>query len=123
MLTSLGHIARKLPILAPARAALSPAKACPAALEESAPPLAMPPKEEAPPAGPGVTQAQPGLATRSLDEAIAIVEEAGAGIRGGPSEILPITVESVWTPLHCTATPRGALSATLATCLGRPLGT
>lgn len=51
----------------------------PAALEESAPPVVVPPQEEAPPAEPGVSQALPDLAGRSLDEAIAVVEEAGAG--------------------------------------------
>jgi transcriptional regulator with XRE-family HTH domain len=51
----------------------------PAALEERAPPVVVPPQEEAPPAEPGVTQALPDLAGRSVDEAITIVEEAGAG--------------------------------------------
>jgi len=51
----------------------------PAALEEGAPPVVVPPEEEVPPAEPGVTQALPDLAGRSLDEAIAIVEEVGAG--------------------------------------------
>lgn len=51
----------------------------PAALEESAPPVVVPPEEELLPAEPGVAQALPDLAGRSLDDAIAIVEEAGAG--------------------------------------------
>ncbi len=50
-----------------------------AALEEGAPPVVVPPEEEAPPAEPGVTQALPDLAGRSMDEAITIVEEVGAG--------------------------------------------
>jgi hypothetical protein len=60
----------------------------PAALEESAPPVVVPPDEEMPAAEPGVTQALPDLAGRGRDEAIAIVEEAGAayvviGVREG----------------------------------------
>jgi len=51
----------------------------PAGLEESAPPVVVPPEEEVPPAEPGVAQALPDLAGRSMDEAIAIVEETGAG--------------------------------------------
>jgi transcriptional regulator with XRE-family HTH domain len=50
-----------------------------AALEEGAPPVVVPPEEEAAPAEPGVTQALPDLAGRSMDEAITIVEEVGAG--------------------------------------------
>ncbi len=50
----------------------------PAALE-SAPPVVVPPEEDVPAGEAGVTQALPDLAGRSLDEAIAIVEEAGAG--------------------------------------------
>src|SRR3972149_1886197 len=38
-----------------------------------------PPGRPAPAAGPGVAQALPDLAGRSLDDAIAVVEEAGAG--------------------------------------------
>ena len=44
----------------------------------SEPPVVVPP-EEAPPGEPGVSQALPDLAGRSVDEAIAIVEDAGAG--------------------------------------------
>lgn len=51
----------------------------PGALEDSGPPVVVPPDGEAPPADPGVPQALPDLAGRSLDEAITIVEEAGAG--------------------------------------------
>lgn len=51
----------------------------PAALGESAPPVVVPPEEEMPGAEPGVSQALPDLAGRGLDEAIVIVEEAGAG--------------------------------------------
>ncbi len=51
----------------------------PVALEDSAPPVVVPPEGEMPAAEPGVSQALPDLAGRSLDEAIAIVEEAGAG--------------------------------------------
>jgi len=50
----------------------------PAALDDSAPPVAVPPDEDVP-AEPGVTQALPDLAGRGVDEAIAIVEDAGAG--------------------------------------------
>jgi transcriptional regulator with XRE-family HTH domain len=51
----------------------------PAALEESAPPVVVPPEGGMPAAESGVTQALPDLAGRSLDEAVAVVEEAGAG--------------------------------------------
>jgi hypothetical protein len=51
----------------------------PAALEDSAPPVVVPPEGEMLATEAGVTQVLPDLAGRSLDEAIAIVEEAGAG--------------------------------------------
>lgn len=51
----------------------------PAALEESAPGVVVPPEEDLPPAEPGIAQALPDLAGRSLDEAISVVEEVGAG--------------------------------------------
>ena len=51
----------------------------PAALDESAPPVAVPPDEGVPAAESGVTQALPDLAGRGVDEAIAVVEDAGAG--------------------------------------------
>ena len=51
----------------------------PAALEGGAPPVVVPPEEGMSGAEPGATQALPDMAGRSLDEAIAIVEGAGAG--------------------------------------------
>jgi cytoskeletal protein RodZ len=51
----------------------------PAAMDETAPPVAVPPEEGVSAAESGVAQALPDLAGRSLDEAIAIVEDAGAG--------------------------------------------
>jgi hypothetical protein len=51
----------------------------PAALEDNAPPVVVPPEGEMFAAEPGVSQALPDLAGRGLDEAIAIVEEAGVG--------------------------------------------
>lgn len=51
----------------------------PAALEQSAPPVAVPPEGDIPAAASGVSQALPDLAGRSLDEAVSIVEGAGAG--------------------------------------------
>ena len=50
-----------------------------AAVEDTALDVAVPPEGEAPAGEPGVTQALPDLAGRSLEEAITIVEEAGAG--------------------------------------------
>jgi cytoskeletal protein RodZ len=50
-----------------------------AAMDQSAPPVALPPEEGMSSAESGVAQALPDLAGRSLEEAIAIVEEAGAG--------------------------------------------
>lgn len=50
-----------------------------AVMEESAPPVAVPPEGETSAVESGVSQALPDLAGRSLEEAIAIVEEAGAG--------------------------------------------
>ena len=52
----------------------------PAAVEESGPDVVVPPEGGEAPAGEtGVAQALPDLAGRSLDEAIDVVEEAGAG--------------------------------------------
>ncbi len=51
----------------------------PVAVEESAPDVVVPPAGEAPLADPGVAQALPDLAGRSVEEAIAVVEETGAG--------------------------------------------
>ncbi len=51
----------------------------PAAVQDSAPDFVVPPEGEAPPAEPGVSKALPDLVGRSLEEAIAVVEEAGAG--------------------------------------------
>ena len=50
-----------------------------AALRESVPDVRVPPAGEAPVGDPGVAQALPDLAGRSLEEAITVVEEAGAG--------------------------------------------
>jgi transcriptional regulator with XRE-family HTH domain len=47
--------------------------------EEGAPDVRVPPQGAAPAAEPGVAQALPDLAGRSLEEAVAVVEEAGAG--------------------------------------------
>lgn len=46
---------------------------------DSAPRVVVPPEGEAPAGQPGVAQALPDLAGRSVDEAITVVEEAGAG--------------------------------------------
>jgi transcriptional regulator with XRE-family HTH domain len=51
----------------------------PAAVEDSAPAVIVPPEGQSPAADPGVAQALPDLAGQSLDEAISVVEEAGAG--------------------------------------------
>ena len=51
----------------------------PAAVEEGVPDVVVPPEGEAPLAEPGVAQALPDLAGRSLEEAVDVVEEAGAG--------------------------------------------
>jgi hypothetical protein len=51
----------------------------PAAVEETGPDVVVPPESEAPPVDPGVAQALPDLAGRSLDEAITVVESSGAG--------------------------------------------
>jgi cytoskeletal protein RodZ len=49
-------------------------------VEESAPDVIVPPQGEAEPAtDPGIAQALPDLAGRSLDEAISVIESAGAG--------------------------------------------
>ncbi len=48
-------------------------------VEESVPDVVVPPEGQAAPSQPGVAQALPDLAGRSLDEAIDVVEEAGAG--------------------------------------------
>ncbi len=50
-----------------------------AAVQESVPDVVVPPAGEAPVGEPGVAQALPDLAGRSLEEAITVVEEAGAG--------------------------------------------
>jgi len=50
-----------------------------ASLQESAPDVVVPPEGQVPAGEPGVAQALPDLAGRSLEEAIAVVEEAGAG--------------------------------------------
>ncbi len=49
------------------------------AVEESAPDIVVPPEGQVAPVEPGVTQALPDLAGRSLEEAIEVVEETGAG--------------------------------------------
>src|SRR3989304_3103842 len=46
---------------------------------EGAPDVVGPPGSEAPDVAPGVAQALPDLAGRSLDEAISVVESSGAG--------------------------------------------
>src|SRR3990172_6983057 len=51
----------------------------PATVSERGPEVIVPPEGQAPAAEPGVAQALPDLAGRSLDDAIAVVEEAGAG--------------------------------------------
>lgn len=51
----------------------------PAAVGNTAPDVVVPPEEEVPVGEPGVAQALPDLAGRSLEEAITVVEEAGAG--------------------------------------------
>jgi transcriptional regulator with XRE-family HTH domain len=51
----------------------------PAAVQESVPDVVVPPEGEVPVGEPGVAQALPDLAGRSLEEAITVVEEAGAG--------------------------------------------
>lgn len=51
----------------------------PAAVEDAAPDVVVPPEGEPPAGEVGVTQALPDLAGRSLDEAIAVVEDVGAG--------------------------------------------
>ena len=51
----------------------------PASVEESALNVVLPPEGQAAQVVPGVTQALPDLAGRSLDEAIEVVEETGAG--------------------------------------------
>ena len=51
----------------------------PAPVEQSALNVVLPPEDTAAPVGSGVTQALPDLAGRSLEEAIEVVEETGAG--------------------------------------------
>ncbi len=51
----------------------------PAPVEQSALNVVLPPEGQAAPVEPGVTRALPDLAGRSLDEAIEVVEETGAG--------------------------------------------
>ncbi|MEE8346611.1 MAG: helix-turn-helix domain-containing protein [Dehalococcoidia bacterium] len=51
----------------------------PAPVEQSALNVVLPPEDQAVPVGSGVTQALPDLAGRSLEEAIEVVEETGAG--------------------------------------------
>ena len=50
-----------------------------AAVEDTGPEVIVPSEGEAPAAEPGVAQALPDLAGLSLDDAVAVVEEAGAG--------------------------------------------
>ncbi|MDO8612430.1 MAG: helix-turn-helix domain-containing protein [Dehalococcoidia bacterium] len=51
----------------------------PAVVKDSGPRVIVPPEGQAPASEPGVAQAIPDLAGLSLDDAIAVVEEAGAG--------------------------------------------
>jgi hypothetical protein len=51
----------------------------PAVVGERGPAVIVPPEGQAPASEPGVAQALPDLAGLSLDDAIAVVEEAGAG--------------------------------------------
>jgi hypothetical protein len=51
----------------------------PAVVDNSGPEVIVPPEGQAPVGEPGVAQAIPDLAGLSLDDAVAVVEEAGAG--------------------------------------------
>jgi len=51
----------------------------PAATDDNGPPVVVPPEGQPPAGEGGVTQALPDLAGQSLEEAIAVVEEAGGG--------------------------------------------
>jgi transcriptional regulator with XRE-family HTH domain len=51
----------------------------PAVVEDRGPPVIVPPEGQAPASEPGVAQALPDLAGLSLEDAISVVEEAGAG--------------------------------------------
>jgi hypothetical protein len=51
----------------------------PAVVNNDGPRVIVPPEDQAPAAEPGVAQAIPDLAGLSLDDAVAVVEDAGAG--------------------------------------------